>query len=101
MDIHNIEDNSDAFFNVLETTDNSQIATMTISAGGDSGEVGNHPGDQIVYCMSGRGDIEIAGDEGTFSAGQAFIIPAETDHMVYNTGDEKLFLFNVYAPPSY
>jgi len=39
------------FFSVLETTDNSQVATMTIAPGEDSRAYGNHPGDQVTQNL--------------------------------------------------
>lgn len=96
-----IEDYKGEFFSVLETADNSQVAAMTIPPGGDSGAYGNHPGDQVIYCIEGEGEVEIAGDRHEIQAGEAIVIPERTDHKAYNTGDEDFFFVNVYAPPAY
>lgn len=74
---------------------------MTIEPGEDSGSVGNHEGDQVIYCISGKGEIEIAGNRHSISAEEAVIIPAHTDHKAFNTGSEDFFFVNVYAPPVY
>lgn len=89
------------FFSILETTDNSQVATMTIAAGDDSGERTNHPGDQIIYVVSGYGQVVTAHEEKDITTGEGIIIPAGTEHKVHNTGRQELFLFNVYTPPAY
>lgn len=101
MSAFDISSHKGEFFSVLETTDNSQVAVMTIAPGEDSGATGNHPGDQVIYCISGHGEVRIAGDRHEITSGQAIIIPARTDHKAFNTGQEDFFFLNVYAPPAY
>lgn len=74
---------------------------MTIAPGDDSGAVGNHAGDQVVYVISGHGEVAIEGKTEEVTAGQGVIIPAETDHKIHNTGQQDLFFLNVYAPLAY
>lgn len=101
MQPFHITDNRGDFFSVLQTTSHSQVATMTISPGGDSGAYGRHEGDQVVYCIAGEGEIEIEGERTPFSTGEAFVIPAGQKHKAHNIGDTDLFFLNVYAPPTY
>lgn len=101
MNTFSVADHKGEFFSVLETTENSQVAAMTISPGEDSGAVGNHIGDQVIYCIEGKGEVEIAGERHEISSGEAITIPAKTDHKAYNTGQEDFFFVNVYAPPAY
>ncbi len=101
MSVFSVEDHKGEFFSVLETTDKSQVAAMTIEPGGDSGAVGNHEGDQVIYCISGTGEVDIAGKRHAISAGEAVIIPAHTDHKAFNTGEDDFFFVNIYAPPAY
>lgn len=89
------------FFSILETTDNSQVATMTIAPGDDSGDVMSHPGDQVVYVINGHGEVAMEGGTEEVAAGQAIIIPADTDHKIHNTGRQDMFFVNIYAPPAY
>lgn len=89
------------FFSILETTDNSQVATMTISPGDDSGDIMNHPGDQVVYVIAGHGEILLKKEIQEVAAGQGVIIPAGVDHRIKNTGRQDLFFLNIYAPPAY
>ena len=101
MGSFSIKDHKGEFFSVLETTDNSQVAAMTIQPGEDSGAYGNHPGDQVIYCIDGEGEIEMGGNKHIITSGEAIIIPERTDHKAYNTGDQPFFFLNVYAPPAY
>lgn len=96
-----VTDHKGEFFSVLETAENSQVAAMTIKPGGNSGAYGNHRGDQVIYCISGVGEVEIAGQRHRLKTGEAIIIPAKTDHKAFNTGEEDWFFVNVYAPPAY
>src|SRR5207245_4735180 len=44
------------FFRVLQQTERSQTAVMTIAPGEDGGPEEEHDGDQIVYVVEGGGD---------------------------------------------
>ena len=101
MSTFSVDSHKGSFFDILETTENCQVATMTIQPGADSGAVGNHAGDQVVISLAGAGEVEIAGDRHQVHAGEAIIIPAQTDHRAFNTGEEPWFFVNVYAPPAY
>jgi mannose-6-phosphate isomerase-like protein (cupin superfamily) len=90
-----------SFFEVLQITENSQIAVMTIKPGGDSGADGKHKGDQIVYIIEGEGKIKIPEEEIELIAGELAIIPEKTDHLVINTGKSDLFFLTIYAPAEY
>ena len=89
------------FFEILQTTNNSQIAVMTIKPGGNSGADGKHKGDQIVYVIEGEGRIEIPEKKLNLKAGELAVIPEKTDHLVVNTGDSELFFLTIYAPVEY
>jgi len=101
MKLFSVDGRIGEFFSVLETTNNSQVAVMTIAPGEDSGAYGNHPGDQVIYCIDGEGGIEIAGNRYTITSGEAIIIPERTDHKAYNTGDQPFFFLNADGSPAY
>lgn len=101
MEIINILEQKGGFFNVLSKTGNTQIATMTIEPGGDSGTENIHPGDQVVYVIAGDATIEINGEEFTVPAGHLVQVPINASHRIYNRGQAALFFLNVYAPPAY
>lgn len=89
------------FFEVLQETDRTQTAVMTVEAGGDGGPAESHAGDQVVYVIEGRGVLTIAGTEHEVGPGACVMIPAVTLHHVRNPGRSALFFLSVYAPPAY
>lgn len=101
MQVHDIIDHKGDFFSVLGETKDSQIATMTIPPGGDSGPENLHPGDQIVYVIEGHARITIDGELHELRARQLVQIPPHAHHHIENAGEDDLFFLNVYAPPAY
>jgi quercetin dioxygenase-like cupin family protein len=48
-----------------------------------------HPGEEIIYVIAGTLEYEIDGvGKRTYSAGEAFTVPAETVHSVHGEGTE-------------
>jgi hypothetical protein len=64
------------FFRVLQQTERSQTAVMTIAPGEDGGPEEEHDGDQIVYVVEGEALVRIAGKEHHAAAGSLVMIPA-------------------------
>ena len=89
------------FFNVLETTDYSQIAAMTIEPGGTSGSDGLHSGDQVVVILEGEAEVRIEDKTVKASVHEVVIIPAKKKHVIVNNSKKDIFLLSVYAPPAY
>jgi mannose-6-phosphate isomerase-like protein (cupin superfamily) len=102
-----MEDVVDAFahrghyFRVLQQTERSQTAVMTIGPGEDAGPEEQHPGDQIIYVVEGEAIVRIADREHRAGPGALVTIPARTRHHVTNPGRVPLFFVTVYAPPAY
>jgi mannose-6-phosphate isomerase-like protein (cupin superfamily) len=90
-----------AFFRVLQQTDRSQVAVMTIAPGADGGPEEEHDGDQIVYVVEGEALLRVADAEHHVRSGSVVTIPARTRHHVRNPGSSPLFFLTVYAPPEY
>jgi mannose-6-phosphate isomerase-like protein (cupin superfamily) len=88
-------------FRVLQQTERSQTAVMTIAPGEDGGPEEEHDGDQVVYVVEGEALVRIAGKEHHAAAGLLVMIPARTRHYVKNPGRTPLFFVTVYAPPAY
>ena len=101
MDVSDVNRYRGEFFRVLQETERSQTAVMTISAGEDAGPEETHRGDQIVYIVEGEGVLRVDGKERRIGAGALVIIPAGARHHVRNSGRTPLFLVTVYAPPAY
>ena len=89
------------FFAVLQETERSQTAVMTIEPGGDAGPEETHDADQIIYVVEGEAVLRVGGGEHHARAGACVLIPAGTRHHVKNPGAVPLFFLTVYAPPAY
>src|SRR5213080_894654 len=89
------------FFRVLQQTERSQTAVMTIAPGEDGGPPEEHAGDQIVYVVEGEAVLTIGAQEHRAGPGTLALIPAGTRHHVRNPGRAPLFFVTVYAPPEY
>ena len=101
MKIYNISEQKGDFFKVLGKTEHSQIATMTIEPGSDSGPENLHPGDQVVYVIEGEMHVTINDKPYNLTAGQLIQIPPQTHHQIKNKGKQDLFFLNIYTPPAY
>ena len=77
------------FFRVLQETQRSQTAVMTVAPAADAGPPEVHDADQIVYVVEGEAIVALV------------MIPAGTRHHVRNPGPTPLFFVTVYAPPEY
>jgi mannose-6-phosphate isomerase-like protein (cupin superfamily) len=93
----------DEDFAVLETTPESQLATMTLKPGEDSGQYGNeHPTcDQIMVVLDGEAEATVNGEEAKIGKGGTLLIKAGADHQIRNRGNTPLKTLNIYAPPAY
>ena len=89
------------YFSVLQQTERSQTAVMTIEPGEDAGPEEQHPGDQIIYVVDGEALVRIADREHRAGPGTLVTIPARTRHHVTNSGRVPLFFITVYTPPVY
>ncbi len=101
MNIYHVGIHKGKFFEILETTGQSQVGVMTIAPGKDSGPEETHEGDQIVYVIEGEADVEVATERGHLSVGDAVTIPRGARHHIWNRGAEPLFFLTLYAPPAY
>ncbi len=89
------------FFEVLQQTERSQTAVMTIGPDQDAGPEETHRGDQIIYVIEGEAVVRVASQEHRAGAGGLVMVPAGTPHHVRNPGKLPLFFVTVYAPPAY
>jgi mannose-6-phosphate isomerase-like protein (cupin superfamily) len=101
VDIRDIARYRGEFFRVLQQTERSQTAVMTIPGGEDAGPEETHPADQIIYIVEGEALLRVNGEERRAGAGALVVIPAGAPHHVRNPGRTPLFLVTVYAPPEY
>ena len=102
MNVANLRQASD-WFEVLQTTDRSQTAVMTLEPGGESEDkLNTHPkSDQVLLVVEGEVCAEVAGETRTMGIGDVVIVPKGTKHRFTNPGKKRALTFSVYAPPAY
>jgi mannose-6-phosphate isomerase-like protein (cupin superfamily) len=77
------------FFEVLQQTDRSQTAVMTVGPGQDAGPEETHPGDQVVYIIEGEAVVRVSGKEHRAGPGGLLMVPAGTPHHVRTPGRSR------------
>jgi mannose-6-phosphate isomerase-like protein (cupin superfamily) len=102
MNVANIHD-AQQWFEVLQTTKQSQTAVMTLSPGGQSSEETNvhRNSDQVLLVVEGEVRAEVEGEKRLLKTGDVCVIPAGTKHRFENAGQGRALTFNVYTPPEY
>lgn len=88
------------FRQVLFTGQHMQLVVMSLKPGEDIGVETHSVVDQFLRVEAGEGKVIMNGEERAVSDGDAFIVPAGTQHNVVNTSADKfLKLYTVYSPP--
>lgn len=102
MKIKNINE-AKGWFEVLQTTERTQTAMMTLEAGKSSGSKaeGHKKSDQVLLVLEGEVEGEIAGETKMMRKGDVVVIPAGTRHKFTNQSRAKAVTFNTYSPPEY
>lgn len=89
------------FRKVLYTGKHAQLVLMCLQVDEEIGmEVHEHV-DQFFRIESGEGVVLIDGEKSSVSDGDAFIVPAGSEHNVINVGGNELKLYTVYSPPNH
>jgi len=102
MTIRNVHEVTE-WFEVLETTAQSQTAVMILKPGRpSSAKMSVHKkSDQTLLLLAGELLAEVNGEKRTIHRGDTCIIPAGTPHRFENLGQHTATTFNVYSPPEY
>jgi mannose-6-phosphate isomerase-like protein (cupin superfamily) len=92
-----------AWFEVLQTTDRSQIAVMALEPGRATGEraESHKNSQQSLLLVEGTLVAELDGVRESLGPGDVLIIPAGVKHKFSNDGRVTALTFNVYCPPEY
>ena len=103
MNIVNVQSATDVRFKVMQTTDRSQTAMLTLQPGQSSNPAGStHPeSDQIVLMLEGEVFAEVADQAATLRKGDCVIVPANTPHRFTNRSGSLAVMFNAYAGPAF
>jgi len=102
MELANISSAKD-WFEVLQTTERSQTAMMTLEPGAATGEKAeaHDESDQVLLMLDGELIGEVGDERLRLSKGDVIIIKAGIKHRFANASDKVAVTFNVYSPPAY
>ena len=102
MHLKNLEqqakDNTN-FRSVLANGVHTQIVVMHINPGEDIGLETHPDNDQVLYLVSGKGEVVLNGEKREFNAGDAVLVPAGTEHNFTTLGDAPMKIITTYSPP--
>jgi mannose-6-phosphate isomerase-like protein (cupin superfamily) len=92
-----------AGFEVLASTQRSQVASMVLSPGSQTGGPTNqHPeSDQWLYVISGHGTATVNGQHIELNTGDLILIEAGESHQITAGDESPLKTFSIYAPTVY
>jgi mannose-6-phosphate isomerase-like protein (cupin superfamily) len=102
MEMTNINEATD-WFEVLQTSERSQTAMMTLASGKSSGAKAEaHEGsDQVLLILEGELIGEVGGEHLSLKKGDVIMIPSGVKHRFTNRSWKRALTFNVYSPPAY
>jgi mannose-6-phosphate isomerase-like protein (cupin superfamily) len=102
MNVTNIEKAKD-WFEVLQTSERSQTAMMTLASDQSSGKKADahEKSDQVLLMLEGELNGEVADEWWTLKKGDVIMIPAGAKHRFTNRTQKRAMTFNVYSPPAY
>jgi mannose-6-phosphate isomerase-like protein (cupin superfamily) len=102
MEVTNINEAKD-WFEVLQTSERSQTAMLTLASGKSSGEKAEaHEGsDQVLLILEGELIGEVGGEHLSLKKGDVITIPSGVKHRFTNRSRKRAVTFNAYSPPAY
>jgi len=56
--------------------------------------------EEVLLVLEGQGEAWVDGETASFKKGDAVLLPANSKHMVRNTGDESLITASIFSPPT-
>jgi len=100
-DIEKRTEDNRAFRRVLYTGKHMQLVLMSLQPGEDIGEEIHDEVDQFFRVEKGKGEVFIDGRATKVESDMAIIVPAGARHNIRNTGEQRLQLYTLYAPPEH
>jgi mannose-6-phosphate isomerase-like protein (cupin superfamily) len=61
---------------------------------------GHRDTEEVLLILGGQGEAWVDGETTSFKKGDAVLLPANSKHMVRNTGDEPLITASIFSPPT-
>ena len=83
---------------VSKTLAQNRALSLTLFAFDKGEEISTHEssGDAMVIALDGTGEITIAGEKFTLTAGESIVMPAKKPHAVFAAEQFKMFLVVVF-----
>jgi mannose-6-phosphate isomerase-like protein (cupin superfamily) len=102
MDLRNIGEATE-WFEVLQTSQRSQTAMMTLAPGDSTGRKAeaHKKSDQVMLILRGELAGRVGEEKVSLKKGDVILIPAGTPHRFTNKTGKPAVTFNMYAPPEY
>src|SRR5882724_52881 len=102
MEITNIG-NAREWFEVLQTSERSQTAMMTLASGDATcaRPEAHEKSDQVLLMLDGELTGEVGDQHPSLKKGDVIIVPAGVKHRFVNRAAKPAVTFNVYSPPAY
>jgi DNA-binding transcriptional MerR regulator/mannose-6-phosphate isomerase-like protein (cupin superfamily) len=72
-----------------------------VASGAGSGEFYSHEGEEFLYLVRGRLDIQLAGEEFQLRAGDSFYFSSKTQHRWSNPGKTETVILWINTPPTF
>ena len=91
------------WFEVLQTSERSQTAMMTLAPGNATGArpEAHEKSDQVLLMLDGELTGEVGDQHPSLKKGDVIIIPAGVKHRFVNRAAKPAVTFNVYSLPAY
>jgi len=91
------------WFEVLQTSERSQTAMMTLVPGDATGAraEAHEKSDQVLLMLDGELTGEVGDQHPSLKKGDVIIVPAGVKHRFVNRAAKPAVTFNVYSPPAY
>lgn len=87
------------FRQVLETGENMQVVIMSLHPGEEIGTEIHADNEQVLYCLSGMGKVEINGADHSYQSGDLVLVRKGQQHNFINSGDSDMKIITIYSPP--
>ena len=107
IDIEDAAERNRNFRTAIWTGEHLQVTLMSINVGEDIGLEVHPTTDQFIRIEEGEGIVEMGPTDTNLyfrrniEDNDAIMIPAGMWHNITNTGDERLKLYSIYAPPEH
>ena len=85
----------------VATGPHAQVVLMCLQPGEDIGEEVHAGTDQLFQVVKGEGEAVLGGTPQALRKGSLLLVPAGVRHNLRNTGEKRLRLVTIYAPPQH